>query len=317
DPKVFVLRAHRFLTRLAVRFERLPDEMVVNGVTLLNEHPVKHGGFSNVHHGRFRDSNGDEVEVALKVLKIFEDQTDENRRVLNKNFVKEALVWHYARHKNVVPFLGVDFTTFPSPSKAMVSPWMPLGSVLSYMGEHSPSCSRALTAKQLDDVIQGLVYLHSINIVHGDLCGCNILIDKDGRARLSDVGLAGFIDLQTSVKSSTRGGSTRWMAPELLLPPPGVRFGRTPESDVWAFGCVSCEVRLKGSMPFSQFGTDAGVVLVVAQFNDGGVQESPYPDRPHDKGGNPMLNTLWELAQWCFQYDASKRPAVQIIADSL
>ncbi|KAF7336394.1 Kinase-like protein [Mycena venus] len=297
------------------RFERLPDEMVVDGVTLLSEHPVKHGGFSSVYHGRFKDSNGDDVEVALKVLKIFEDQTDENRRVLNKKFVKEALVWHYARHKNVVPFLGVDFTTFPSPSKAMVSTWMPLGSVLSYMGEHSPSSLYAIGL--LDDVIQGLVYLHSINVVHGDLCGRNILIDKDGHARLSDFGLAGFIDLQTSVKSSTRSGSSRWMAPELLLPPAGVRFGRTPESDVWAFGCVSCEIWSEGSMPFSQFGTDAGILLVVAQFNDGGVQESPYPDRPHDKGSNPMLNTLWEVAQWCFQYDASKRPAVQIIADSL
>ncbi|KAF7336393.1 Kinase-like protein [Mycena venus] len=315
DPKIFVLRAHRFLSRLAMRFEILPDEIVVNGVTLLSEHPVKHGGFSSVYHGRFKDSNGDDVEVALKVLKIFEDQTDENRRVLNKKFVKEALVWHYARHKNVVPFLGVDFTTFPSPSKAMVSTWMPLESVLSYMGEHSPSSLYAIGL--LDDVIQGLVYLHSINVVHGDLCGRNILIDKDGHARLSDFGLAGFIDLQTSVKSSTRSGSSRWMAPELLLPPAGVRFGRTPESDVWAFGCVSCEIWSEGSMPFSQFGTDAGILLVVAQFNDGGVQESPYPDRPHDKGSNPMLNTLWEVAQWCFQYDASKRPAVQIIADSL
>ncbi|KAJ7321543.1 kinase-like domain-containing protein [Mycena albidolilacea] len=250
-PRALVLRVHRFLIRLAVRFERLPDEMVVNGGTLLSEHPVKHGGFSNVYRGRFKDSNGDDVEVALKVLKIFEDQTDESRRVLNKKIVKEAFVWQYARHKNVVPFLGVDITTFPS--KAMVSPWMPLGSVLSYMGQHSPSCSRALTSKQLDDVIQGLVYLHSIDIVHGDLCGRNILIDKDGRARLTDFGLAGFIDSQTSVKSSTRGGSTRWMAPELILPPPGGRFERTPESDVLAFGCFSCEVRL--SSPCSKNST--------------------------------------------------------------
>jgi tRNA A-37 threonylcarbamoyl transferase component Bud32 len=29
--------------------------------------------------------------------------------------------------------------------------------------------------EQLDDIIQGLMYLHSENIVHGDLCGVSVL----------------------------------------------------------------------------------------------------------------------------------------------
>jgi serine/threonine protein kinase len=32
------------------------------------------------------------------------------------------------------------------------------------------------------------------------------------------------------------------MAPELLLPPPNTVSKGTPPSDVWAFGCVCCEV---------------------------------------------------------------------------
>ncbi|KAF7365850.1 Kinase-like protein [Mycena venus] len=117
---------------------------------------------------------------------------------------------------------------------------MPLGSVLKYMADHSPSATYAI--ELLCDVVEGLKYLHSENIVHGDLCGRNVLIDENGVARLTDFGLASLIESDTSIKSSTRSGSTRWMAPELLLPPPGSAFRRTPESDVWAFGCICCEV---------------------------------------------------------------------------
>jgi serine/threonine protein kinase len=78
----------------------------------------------------------------------------------------------------------------------------------------------------------------------------NILINEEGRACLADFGLAVFVEHETSIKSSTRGGSTRWMSPELLLPgvyQPDQTFQRTIESDIWAFACVCCEVRFSFS----------------------------------------------------------------------
>ncbi|KAJ6578291.1 kinase-like domain-containing protein [Mycena capillaripes] len=94
-----------------------------------------------------------------------------------------------------------------------------------------------ISTVQIYDIIMGISYLHSVNIVHGDLCGRNILISEEDRACLTDFGLAAFVEVETSIKSSTRGGSTRWMAPELLLPDvyhPGLPFRRTIVSDVWA-----------------------------------------------------------------------------------
>jgi hypothetical protein len=52
--------------------------------------------------------------------------------------------------------------------------------------------------------------------------------------------------LETSIKSSTHGGSTWWMAPDLLLLnvfSPDLSFCSTIESDVWAFTCL-----LRGSL---------------------------------------------------------------------
>ncbi|KAJ7842103.1 kinase-like domain-containing protein, partial [Mycena olivaceomarginata] len=185
-------RAHRLLNILADFLKILPEELAIDGVMLLSDRPVKYGGFADIYHGKYTNSQGEEVEVALKVLKIFQDQSDEARHILRQKFAREALVWHHLKHPNVVPFLGVDSTTFPSPTMAMVSSWMPQGSALTYMAEHSPVSQYALTL--LDDVIQGLMYLHLENIVHGDLCGRNILINKR-RAYLTDFGLAAFVEL--------------------------------------------------------------------------------------------------------------------------
>ncbi|KAJ7239895.1 kinase-like domain-containing protein, partial [Mycena rebaudengoi] len=268
------------------------------------------GGFSNVYRGRFTNTNETQVEVALKVLKTFEDQSHETRRLLNQKFIKEALIWHSLKHTNIVPFLGVNSITFPSLSRAVVCPWMPRGSVLKYMMEHSPSSVYALDL--LNDVVQGLMYLHSVNIIHGDLCGRNILIDAGGRARLADFGLAAFIDLETSIKSSTRSGSTRWMAPELLLPPPNLPLKRTRESHPTSNSFIP-KIWSEGETPFSHFATDTVLVLAISEFTESQWQESPYPVKPHDTRGNPMPDGPWELVQCCFRYNPFERPTVDFL----
>ncbi|KAJ7938081.1 hypothetical protein B0H13DRAFT_1943315 [Mycena leptocephala] len=304
---IFALRAHKLLVRLADYLGLLPEEIAVTCVILLGEHPVKHGGFSNVYRGVYTNPNGQEMEVALKVLKIFEDQTDERRHDLQNKFSKEALVWHYLRHKNIVPFLGVDSMTFPSPARAMVSPWMPLGSALKYMGENSPSFPYAL--ELLRDVVDGLNYLHSMHIVHGDMCARNILMDTDGRACLTDFGLATFMESDTSIQTSTQSGSVRWMAPELLL---SEHSKRTEASDIWAFGCVCAEIWTEGDRPFGHIRSDAGIALA---FSAG--EAIPYQSKPHDKAGKPAPNWLWELVQWCWKHDPSERPNGQVIETML
>jgi len=93
-----------------------------------------------------------------------------------------------------------------------------------------------------------------------DYIKANILIDSKGSACLADFGLAVVID-ESTVGSTTGGrelrGTTRWMAPEMLLPE---EFGfsddwqrRLPSTstDIYALGmtilevCVSTERLLK------------------------------------------------------------------------
>ncbi|KAJ6500529.1 kinase-like domain-containing protein, partial [Mycena sanguinolenta] len=288
-------------------------------------HPLKTGGFGDVYRGRYTDSDGKQHEIALKVLRIFDSgQTEEQRRVLYAKFTKEALMWHYLKHPNVVPFLGVDSTTFPSPRRAMVSPWMAQGSLHGYVSDPENSPVGPYAIELICNVIEGLKFLHSRNVIHGDLCGRNILINDNGQACLADFGLTGFIESDTTNKeTSTRQGSARWMSPELLCPPPPeMHFKRTTASDIWAFGCVCCEVQ--GTVePFRQFVQDIGIALAFSKHayaeKDAApnATEQPYQECPADKAGNVMPDRVWELLQWCWKFDAAGRPSADLLADML
>ncbi|KAJ6471774.1 hypothetical protein C8R47DRAFT_1297139 [Mycena vitilis] len=232
--EVFSRRTHHLRNLLAAQLEQLPNELAKTNVTLASTHPTAYGGFSNIYRGKQKDDDGKEVEVALKVLRHFEDQPAETRHRLRSKFAKEALMWFDLKHPNIVPFLGVDTINFPNLGGAMISPWMPRGNVLRYIAENSPVAPYAV--ELLKDIISGLNYLHAANIVHGDMCGRNILINELGRASLTDFGLAGLVESEPTLGSSTRGGSARWQSPELIAPPSGISFKRTTASDIWAFG---------------------------------------------------------------------------------
>ena len=92
----------------------------------------------------------------------------------------------------------------------------------------------------------------------------NTLVNDDGRAMLTDFGLAKVIEElagPTGNTTSTCAGSVRWQAPELIFdtgseqdddmgdaPKPS---SPTPASDVWSFGCTAYEVRLIRSSLYS------------------------------------------------------------------
>jgi len=86
-------------------------------------------------------------------------------------------------------------------------------------------------------------------MVHGDLKGANILIDDQGRACLSDFGLATVVYDKDTVNLMTTGsiahGSTRWMAPELLSPEENglLRSRPSRRSDIYSLSMVMWEVR--------------------------------------------------------------------------
>ena len=93
----------------------------------------------------------------------------------------------------------------------------------------------------MKQLLNGLYYINSNNIIHRDLKAANILITKQGILKLADFGLARAIHSNKNgqPKKYTNKVVTLWYRPpELLL---GERnYG--PAVDLWGSGCIMAEL---------------------------------------------------------------------------
>ncbi|KAF7336071.1 Rho GTPase activator [Mycena sanguinolenta] len=290
-------KARKLLQKVSEAQERLPTSLFIAGVTDHDEHPTFSGGFGDVYRASYQKRM-----VALKRIRIFTADFNTHRNRLQ--FCKEALVWQGLRHSFILPLLGIDRSTF-APSYCMVSPWMKHGTALKYLQNRG----RGDVNRLLLEIAQGLDYLHSLNIVHGDLRGNNILISDDGNACLSDFGLATTIsDPDSTVgmlsSSTNHGGSARWFAPELIDPKSFgcEKFLRTTASDVYAYACVCVEL-YTGSPPFAK------LLDVVVMFK---VIAHERPEQPP-----AMSAALWQLVTTAWASDFRNRPSIHGIAVGL
>eukprot|EP00208_Stichococcus_sp_RCC1054_P004899 CAMPEP_0206143468 /NCGR_PEP_ID=MMETSP1473-20131121/20656_1 /ASSEMBLY_ACC=CAM_ASM_001109 /TAXON_ID=1461547 /ORGANISM="Stichococcus sp, Strain RCC1054" /LENGTH=452 /DNA_ID=CAMNT_0053538889 /DNA_START=33 /DNA_END=1388 /DNA_ORIENTATION=+ len=91
------------------------------------------------------------------------------------------------------------------------------------------------------DIARGLTYLHTINVVHGDLKSLNILLTRGWEvAKIGDVGVARFMNphkTETDSKDGVAMGTFAYAAPEMLL---GIDSG--VKVDIFSFGVCLWEI---------------------------------------------------------------------------
>ncbi|KAJ9074126.1 kinase subunit of RNA polymerase II carboxy-terminal domain kinase I [Entomophthora muscae] len=90
-------------------------------------------------------------------------------------------------------------------------------------------------------LLQGLDYLHTNDIVHRDLKGSNLLLDKKGNLKIADFGLARILDQKRNRDYTNRVITLWYRPPELLLG--STNYGN--EVDLWGAGCIMLEMFLR------------------------------------------------------------------------
>jgi eukaryotic-like serine/threonine-protein kinase len=136
-------------------------------------------------------------------------------------------------------------------------------------------------------ILDGLAYTHGQGVTHRDLKPGNILMNGEGRVKITDFGVA---RLEESSKITQLGdvvGTPHYMAPEQF------QGGEsTPLTDIYQVGVICYEL-LTGQKPF----TGNNVELLHKVVNDRPVNPSVY---------NPRIT--WQL-DWVVQKALSKDPA--------
>ena len=105
------------------------------------------------------------------------------------------------------------------------------------------------TAKFLfRQIIQGIKYIHSKNIVHRDIKLENILIDVNNNIKICDFGIGKILDNKNK-KLHDQCGTPMYMAPEILLSTKEKGYDAFPV-DLWSAG-IALYIMLSGTLPFS------------------------------------------------------------------
>lgn len=101
-------------------------------------------------------------------------------------------------------------------------------------------------AKIIMQAALGLEYAHGKGLVHRDVKPGNILVTPSGDAKVSDVGLAGFVqDLMDDPRAGKIVGTTDYLSPEQIRTPLEIQ----PASDIYSLGCT-LYYAVCGKVPF-------------------------------------------------------------------
>ena len=128
------------------------------------------------------------------------------------------------------------------------------------------------------DIANGLTHAHANNIVHCDIKPHNILMTEDGRAKITDFGIARAVTESTLTYGGSVIGSVHYFSPEQA------RGGSiTPKSDVYSLGIVLYEM-LTNRLPFTG---ENPVAIAMKHIEEEPISPSRYrPQIP------PMLEAI-------------------------
>jgi TolB-like protein/tRNA A-37 threonylcarbamoyl transferase component Bud32 len=191
------------------------------------------GGMGEVYQAR--DTRLNRI-IALKALHA-EKVADAGRK---RRFLLEARAAASLNHPNIVTihdileedglcFIAMEYVPGTTLEQVNTAGGLPLNEALKHAG----------------DIADALIAAHSGGIIHGDLKPANIIITKEGRAKLLDFGLAQFMEVaaptdETATLHTAPGaivGTAAYMSPEQAQGRP-----LDARSDIFSFGLVWYEM---------------------------------------------------------------------------
>ncbi|KAE9114483.1 hypothetical protein PF007_g10359 [Phytophthora fragariae] len=242
------------------------------------------GGFAKVYHGTWR-----QAPVVLRRVRI------QNEKDL-ATFLNEVKIWHKLRHPHIVQLFGACHIGQPF----FVCEYAAGGELSDYLRVNPDEVWNKLYEAAL-----GLQYLHDKQVMHGDIKGNNILVGRDGSAKLSDFGFSTLEsnDSATSAIGLVSGdnpklGAIRWRSPEVLR---GDKA--TLKSDIYSFGMCILEA-VSGKRPW--FGIDYDVSV---RYH---VKEQLLPQRPENCGED-----VYELVKQMCRFHPSDRIPISDVVRKL
>lgn len=208
---------------------------------------IGRGGMADVYLAK--DLILDNEEVAIKVLRT-NYQTDQ---IAIARFQREARAMAELNHPNIVSIRDIGEE---DGQQFLVMEYVDGSDLKRHIQEHAP-LSNTEVVRIMEEVLSAMTLAHQQGIIHRDLKPQNILLTKDGTAKVTDFGIAVAFAETSLTQTNSMLGSVHYLSPEQAR---GSKA--TVQSDIYAMGIMLFEM-LTGHIPYDG---DSAVTIALQHF---------------------------------------------------
>jgi hypothetical protein len=219
--------------------------------------------------------------VAMKEILLPPPNGKSGHEELIATIMKEVSIVSSLDHPNVVRFFGSAL----EPDEHRLTIFMeliPNGSLASMVTSMPEPMKEDVARVLVRQLVAALAYIHEKGVVHRDVKCDNVLLNGEGRLKLTDFGASKTVGTGTlaSRGAQTMIGTPYFMAPEILV---GLgddsdgSYGR--RADIWSLGITVVEMMQCGKPPWPDFpstgaafmhiATPGSLPIIPERFSDG------------------------------------------------
>jgi serine/threonine-protein kinase len=209
--------------------------------------------------------------VAIKTINMVADPQE--RAEYEKRFYQEAKAAGGLSHPNVVTIYDIGHA---GDVVYMAMEYVEGVELRDLLLRGRPDVARAIEIAA--QVAEGLAYAHSRGVVHRDVKPANIMVPRDGPAKIMDFGIARMRASDVKTQTGMLLGSPKYMAPEQLL---GERADH--RCDIFSLAVVPYEAHV-GVPPFP----GADITQIMYQI----VHTTPPPPSALNSRVSPVLDLI-------------------------
>lgn len=214
--------------------------------------PLGRGGMGAVYLGRRADGLF-ERQVAIKLL-----PTALQSEQMVSRFEREREILAGLSHPGIAQLL--DGGTMDDGSPYLVLEYIDGELITDYCDRNALDLNRRL--RLLVDVLEVVQYAHRNLVVHRDLKPANIMVDREGRVKLLDFGIARL--LEEVGEAGLTGPLGARMTPDYAAPEQLLGSRISAASDVYALGCLTYRL-LCGRVPIRLGGCSLAEMVEAVQ----------------------------------------------------